>query len=371
MPASTPAREVRTVLLVIGQLHLGGTERQLALLAQSLKRAGVDVHVAALYDGGHYEQALRAAGIPVWRGSVARKSQVLKLLVSLVRFFLYVRRLKPDVLHAFLLHTCVIAGPMARAARVPVVVAGRRSLGDHLDGRPGLELAQRLTSGTFHAFVANADAVATDALRRERLPAGRVHVIPNALPDEVLAAPRDTRRTWADPPVVTTVANLIPYKGHADLVEAAGRLPRRVLLRFVGEGPERERLTALARQLRVDVQLLGARPDVQELLRSSDVFVLPSHQEGMSNALMEAAAAGLPCVATDVGGNRGVLGDTGLLCRAHDPDDLARALGQVLADESSARTMGRRAHERMRDVSSPAALGRAHLDLYRRLLEET
>lgn len=370
MLGGAAGKDVRTVLLVIGQLHLGGTERQLVLLAQSLKQAGLAVHVAALYDGGHYEDELRSDGIPVWRGGVARKRQVWKLFASLVRFFLHVRRLRPDVVHAFLLHTCIIAGPVARAAGVPVVVAGRRSLGDFLDGRPALELAQRLTSGTFHAFVANAEAVAADALRREGLAPERMHVITNALPDPVLAGPRDPERPWSDPPVLLTVANLIAYKGHADLLVAVGRLRERVVLRFVGEGPERERLAALAGELDVCVEFLGARPDVPSLLRSSDVFVLPSHQEGMSNALMEAAAAGLPCVATDVGGNREVLGDTGLLCRAHDPDDLARALGQVLADPPTARALGLRAHGRMQEVSSPVALGRAHLALYRRLLEE-
>jgi L-malate glycosyltransferase len=370
VPDRTRPRDVRTVLLVIGQLHLGGTERQLALLATSLRDAGAEVHVAALYDGGHYEQELTAAGIPVWRGGVARKWQLWKLLPSLLRFYLLLRRLRPDVVHAFLLHSCVIAGPLARAARVPVVLAGRRSLGTFLDDKPVLSLLQRLTTPAFHGVVANATAVAEDVLARERLDPRTVHVIPNALPEHALR-PRDPIRPWGDPPVLLTVANLIAYKGHADLLSALGRLRRPVRLRLVGEGPERSRLAELAGRLRLDVELLGARRDVPELLRSSDVFVLPSHEEGMSNALMEAAAAGLPCVATDVGGNREVLGDAGVLCRAHDPDDLARALGGVLEDEPAARALGRRAHERMLEVSSPAALARAHLVLYSRMLEES
>ncbi|HVE73831.1 MAG TPA: glycosyltransferase [Mycobacteriales bacterium] len=366
LPAS--GRRVRRVLLVVGQLGRGGTERQVVLLATALRQQGVEVQVASLYGGGPREQELAAAGIPVWIGGVDTKTHPWRALVGVLRFYRLLRQFRPDVMHAFLVHACVIAGPLARLARVPAVVAGRRSLADILAGRRLLSLADRLTTPTYHCLVANADAVAADTLRRERVSADRVHVVRNALPTTAFERERDQNRAWSDPPVALCVANLIGYKGHADLIDALALLSRPVRVLLVGEGPERPALIARIAARGVAAQLLGARSDVGELLAQADVFVLPSHQEGMSNALMEAAAAGLPCIATDVGGNREVLGEHGVLCRPHDPTDLARALESVLHDESAARELGRLARVRARERFGLAPFVQAHLELYDRLL---
>lgn len=355
----------------MGQLGVGGTEQQVVLLALALRQRGVDVRVAALYAGGPREQELAAADVPVWIGGVPRKWQVWKLAVSLVRFVLLMRRTQPDVVHAFLFHAYVLVGPLGRLARVPVLVAGRRSLGRFLDDSPFLRLLERLTTPSYDALVANAQAVADDTLARERVPASRVHVIPNALiPHQHTSSPRTA---WGDPPVVLCVANLIAYKGHRHLLTAAEQLAARgrpLRLVLAGEGPERRTLTEQARRGGIQVSLLGQRSDVERLLSEADLFALPSLEEGMSNALMEAMAAGLPIVATDVGGNAEVLGDAGVLCRPGDPADLAAALERLLVDEAAARAVGRSARQRAEESFGVQALVDAHLALYARLIKE-
>ncbi|MDT7538081.1 MAG: hypothetical protein QOI82_1666 [Actinomycetota bacterium] len=338
------------------------------LLASALRARGVQVRVAALYAGGPREQELASAGVPVWLGGVPRKWQVWRLLAALWRLFRLMRRERPDVVHAFLFHAYVIAGPLARLARVPVTVAGRRSLGSFLDGRPLLRLLGRWSNHAYDAVVANAQAVADDTLRREGLAPAAVHVIPNALPDEAFATGATAHR-WAEPVQLLCVGNLIAYKGHSNLLAALAQLRSPVHLDIAGEGPERDRLQLAAEQRGLDVSLLGARRDVAVLLQSADVFVLPSLEEGMSNALMEAMAAGLPIVATDVGGNREVLGDTGVLCRAGDPADLARTLQGLLDDPEGARAMGCTARRRAEERFRVDAFAEAHVTLYRRLLE--
>ena len=185
-------------------------------------------------------------------------------------------------------------------------------------------------------FVANSEAVRADTIRREGLSPDRVVVIPNALPPHYQSGPgrsEDEERGSGAEPVVLCVANLIAYKGHADLLEACARLGRQGLtirLVLVGEGPLRGELQAKAARLGLEVDFAGSRTDVHRWLRAADVFVLPSLEEGMSNALMEALGAGLPAVATDVGGNSEVVGDAGLLCRPGEPADLAAKLGELL-----------------------------------------
>lgn len=357
------------MLLVVGQLGLGGTERQVVLLASALLARGVDVRVCAMYAGGPRERELAEAGVPVWIGSVPSSWQVWRLATSLVRFLRLVREQRPDVVHAFLFHAYVLAGPLSRLAGVPAVVAGRRSLGTFLQGRPVLRLAAGWSNRSYDAFVANAQAVADDSLRRERVRADRMHVIPNALPPEAFTRVRDPERPWDDPVRLVCVANLIHYKGHRHLLDALALLGQPVHLDLIGDGPERVALAAQATGLGLDVALLGARTDVPALLAAADVFVLPSLEEGMSNALMEAMAAGLPCIATDVGGNREVLADAGVLCRPGDAADLAAGLRHVLDDPGAARALGAAARSAAASRFGIDALGDAHLALYSRLLE--
>lgn len=357
------------MLLVVGQLGLGGTERQVVLLASALRARGVDVRVASLYGGGPREAELAAAGVPVWVGTVAGKWQVWRLLAGLTAFVRLLRAFRPDVVHAFLFHAYVIAGPAALLAGVPVRVAGRRSLGTFLDGRTLLRAAERVTTRSYDALVANARAVADDTLRRERVRPELVHVLPNALPAGSFHSVRDPDRPWSSPVRVICVANLIEYKGHRFLLDALAGAHQPVHLDLVGDGPERAGLEAQAATAGLDVTFLGTRADVQSLLLAADVFVLPSLEEGMSNALMEAMAAGLPVVATAVGGNSEVVGSAGLLCKPADADDLARALNSLVHNEPRARALGAAARTRAEAAFGIDALATGHLTLYRRLLE--
>ena len=115
------------VWLLIGQLGLGGTEKQVALLARGLRDRGVDTSVLVMFDGGPRERELRAAGVPVIYLGFARFSAARNSVRNVVAFARLVGRLRgdrPDILHAFLFHSYVVAAPAARIARVPVLVAG-------------------------------------------------------------------------------------------------------------------------------------------------------------------------------------------------------------------------------------------------------
>ncbi len=174
-----------------------------------------------------------------------------------------------------------------------------------------------------------------------RLGGRLVLTIPNAIPDLWFAGQKPTRpapQAGPRPPTLGMVGALIARKGHAWLIEAlaqlAAELPE-VRLWLVGEGPERGRLEALARQLQVERQVLflGQRADVAELLPQLDVFVLPSFVEGLPTVILESMASGTPVVASDIAGNRELIEDglTGWLVPVGSATALAETLRRVLA----------------------------------------
>lgn len=368
------------VCLLIGQLGLGGTERQLTLLAAGLRARGLPVSVLTLFDGGPHEAELRAAGVPVRRlGFHRRAAGPLRMTrgnaAAFGRLVRLLRRGRPDVLHAFLPHGHAVAAPAARLARVPVLVAGRRGLADGRRGRPLVRAAEAAATLLTDHVSANSAAVARDALREPAIRPGMVGVIPNGLAADAFrpAVPAEVDTAL---PVVLCVANLIAYKGHRHLLDAMAVLRARgtpCTLLLAGDGPERDALRAQAARLAVDVRLLGARRDVPALLARADAVVLASLEEGMSNALMEAMAAGRPVVATAVGGTAELLGGgpepRGVLVPPGDPRALADGIARVLADPGAAARMAARARRWCRAHLGVETMVDRHVELYTRLLE--
>jgi glycosyltransferase involved in cell wall biosynthesis len=363
------------VCLLIGQLGVGGTEKQLTLLAPGLRDRGVEVTVLVMFEGGPHGDVLRAAGVPVVHLGFQRRSAGWRMpfanLAAFLRLVRHLRRMRPEVLHAFLFHGYVTAAPAARLAGVPVLVAGRRGLSDFKRGRPLLLAVERIATRVTDLLVANAHAVAESVRREEGVRPGKISIVHNGLPQAAFdpAPPADVRTQL---PVVLCVANLIHYKGHRYLFDAVARLRARGLpctLALAGAGREHSALARQAARLGIDVRFLGIRTDIERLLARADVVVLPSLEEGLSNAVMEAMAAGRPIVATDVGGTRELLLGRGVLVEPADPEALADGLERVLVDPVLAGRLGRQARAWSRDQLPVGAMVDRHIRIYRELLE--
>ncbi|GLY85870.1 glycosyltransferase [Actinoallomurus iriomotensis] len=365
------------IVLSIGSLQVGGTESQLVKLAGRLTARGHEVHVLAVRRGGPYEDDLRALGVPTrifsysgLRSRAPSGRRDPRILLAEVRELLaiwrHLRALRPDVCHGFLFTCYTHVLPLALLAGVPARVNGRRGAAPQQPTgllRAALDFAGHRSSSL---YVTNSRALSARLVREEKVPAGRIEVIANGV--EPPARVADPARS---PARGIVVANLIAYKGHADLIEALALLDAPPPVRLVGEGPERERLTALIeeRGLGHVVRLAGGAPDARALLADHQFAVLPSHSEGLPNAVLEAMAAGLPVVATRVGGVPEVLADgvAGLVVPPHDPAALACAIERLAGDPELRRAMGaagRRAAERL-SVDECAA---RHEAVYRRLL---
>jgi glycosyltransferase involved in cell wall biosynthesis len=208
-------------------------------------------------------------------------------------------------------------------------------------GRQSLLTLQRHAYRAAHLVVANSVA-AGDALVVEGIPREKVKIIPNG----INLAPFDAPRTSGPGPVVTTVANLRPGKGHDVLLRAAAEVLRQrpdVRFQFVGDGALRAPLEQQAEDLAIAaaVTFLGHRADIAAILRDTTVFAFPSLMEAFPNGVMEAMAAELPVVASDVGGIPELVEHehNGLLVPPGDETALAAALLSLLGDPARARAL--------------------------------
>lgn len=380
-------RKSRRILFVTGSFVVGGAERQLAMLAGHLVERGWTVSVFGLEKAGPLVDTLENQGIRVLdggyrQGASAALLKLLLLLFAAIRLVGYALAERPGVLHCYLPVPNFFGAVAGRIAFVPLIVTGKRSLGMHQERHPGWKWLDRVANALSHVVTANSRAVARDTQLRDGYDLSRIVVVPNGLDFAALDNVRQFReevrqelRIEATDVALVTVANFIPYKGHKELIDAFARVAaadRRLKLFLVGEdrgiGQElREQAKGLG--IADKVMLLGQRADVPRLLAAMDVGVLPSHEEGLSNALLEKLAAGLPVVATDVGGNPEALeGMPGcVLVRPRDPEDLARGLREVIAAQEGIGTGAAIRKDLVRRRYSVDAM----VDAYERLYSES
>jgi glycosyltransferase involved in cell wall biosynthesis len=275
----------------------------------------------------------------------------------LEKMFLYIRATwmlwqkarRVNVLHAFLPLTNFMGACAGYFAGVDKIVTSRRGLGNHQDKFPLWKLFDRISNFLSDTVTVNSLVVAEDTIIRDGIKRDKLVCIYNGLDAESLIHALPSRSSVRKSlglndgqATLIIVANLIAYKGHSDLLDAVAKLVPRfpdICLLVVGEDRGiGAQLSAQAENLHIDknIQWLGLRRDIPELLAAADIYICASHEEGFSNSLLEALAAGKAVVATKVGGNMEMLEDgaLGLLVEPHDSDELYAALDKLLSDVS-------------------------------------
>lgn len=332
------------VCILLTSFDRGGTERQMTELICRLDPARFLVHVACFRQQGPWagRVAAHAASISEFPIRSLKPLSLMRTIGSLAR---WLRARNIAVLHTCDLYANIVGLPAGALARVPVRLGSRRGIVSPVS-TPGILTLQRLAYAAAHRVVANSAAAAAQ-LRREGVAGGRITVVPNGIElDAFITRPRGAGK------VVTTVANLRRGKGHDVLLRAAVAVLRPhpdARFRLVGDGPLRATLEEDARTLgiRDRVDFLGHRDDVPALLGSSDLFAFPSLMEAFPNGVMEAMAAGLPIVATDVGGIPELIdhGRNGWLVPPGDSSALAEGIVRLLGRRDLAEACGRAARE--------------------------
>jgi glycosyltransferase involved in cell wall biosynthesis len=361
--------------MLVGQLseHAGGGERAALGLAAHLPADRWDVTLVTTREStGAPLEAVRDAGVRVV--DLGRSSRWdVHAVPRLVRTL---RERRTRILHAHMFGANVWGATVGRAARVPVVIAHEQTWS--YEGQPLRKVADAAIGRLANAFIAVSTADAERMHRIERVPRDRIRMIPNAwIPRPGESADADVRSEVglsAATPVVGTVAVLRPQKRLDILFEAFGRvraaMPEARLV-IAGDARWRPQLQERATALGIDdaVHWLGMRNDVDAVLRSFDVFAMSSDFEGTPLAALEAMAAGVPVVATDVGGLPDIVdpGRTGLLVPRRDPGALAEAIVGLLRDPAGRQAMGAAAAEHAQAFSVERHAERV-AELYEELL---
>jgi len=345
-PRGTPLAQMSTVpfarplpiAIAIHNFQPGGTERQMTELVRRLDPRRWQVHLACLRrDGAWFERAAECATsvaeFPITSFGHAGT------FAQMRAFARWCRDQQIALVHSSELYSNIFFLPAAAMAAVPVRVGSRREIAA---GKSVVQIAAQRGAYAFaHRVVANAQAVAS-RLRREGVASSRISVVPNGL-DLSRFTPRPLPSTLRR---VATVANLRPGKGHDTLIAAAPSILERfpdAHFDLVGDGTERESLEHLvhSRGLSAAFTFAGHAENVPERLAAADLFTLPSESEAFPNAVLEAMAAGLPIVASAVGGIREVVfpNRTGLLVPPRDPQALADAICRLMTNPQEARAL--------------------------------
>jgi glycosyltransferase involved in cell wall biosynthesis len=364
----------------------GGAERQLLLLASVLPPTEFDVRFLVMSDVGAWGGMARSLGVRVdllgldRMAFLRRDPRIAGSAIRALRRYVAATK-RVDLVDAWHIPSSTFAAAAQPFARVPVLLAGRRSTTDLYARKPLLLRAASAVASRFvDGVVANSEIAARQAIEVERIPAGKVHVIPNAvLPiDPDPDARRRLRDGWGIAPdavLIGCVANYKAGKGLDDLLAAAAALrdqgpPVRFVL--VGDGPLRPELESAIGRLHLDgiVRLAGSVDDARTVYGAFDAVVQASHSEGLPNTILEAAAAGLPIVATAVGGTTEIVrdGETALLVPPADPAALAGAIRRIAVDAALRRRLGE-ASRRRADDFSVQRLADSTAALYRDLVE--
>lgn len=359
-----------SLFLMINNFETGGSERQFAVLAQNLSPSRFQLHLGCVNPRGPLaDQFGEVARFPLGHSLFGWKS--LRTRLSLSR---HLRRNQVEVAHAFDFYTNLTLIPVARFARVPVVIGSHRQLGDLMT--PAQFRAQAAAFRWCDAVVCNSQAAAA-RLAAAGLPREKLAIIGNAVPAARFetALPALPRRSGALR--VGMVARMnAHYKNHAGFLRIAAEIHKHmpeVEFLLVGDGPLRPEIERQATSLGLGERaiFLGDRRDISAVLASMDVAVLTSDSESLSNVILEAMAASLPVVAYDVGGNGELVNDQrGTLVAAGSESEFAMAILRLLSDANVREQQGSNARQFVEEnFSLDHVLGR-YEDLYATLLKQ-
>jgi glycosyltransferase involved in cell wall biosynthesis len=339
-----------TVFLMANDLEMGGTQKHLAQLATALNGRKFRVRLGCIRRQGYFAETLSTEwDIAEFRlGGSFFSRKALNSARALAR---HLHAHGVSVAHSFSFYSNIIMIPVARMAGVPIVIGSHRQLGDLLTR---LQFnAQTALLQLCDRIVCNSQAAAEQLATRGLSP-NRLVVIPNAVSPEIFGVGH-TRKQSSRASIVRVgmIARMSAAgKNHALLLRAAARLrskSRNIQFFLAGDGPQRLQLESMTQKMGLTshVKFLGERRDLGELLANLDISVLASSSESSPNAITESMAAGLPIVATRVGGIPEIIshGETGLLVPVNDDVRLADAIEYLAENPKVCVRLGRNARE--------------------------
>jgi glycosyltransferase involved in cell wall biosynthesis len=369
----------RDVVYVIASMITGGTQTHLLQVLRFLDRTRYRPHLFCLRDGGDLVSTARGLGVEVRTFGMKASLSSPADLSGIARLVVALRRLRPAIVHSYLLRGNFFGALTARLARGAVVVTSKRGLHEPTGTRERFAVA--VSNRLSDVITGNAPAVLDFTRATEPLATRPFEMIPSGIDtdrfDPATTVSLRAELGLGEAPVIGTAITWRPRKGFRMLFEAFAKVrsssPSARLL-IAGEADWAGDPRKLAEELGIldAVVLLGKRDDMPRVLATLDVFVLPSESEGMSNALLEAMAMARPAIATAVGGNTTVVTDgrDGYLVPYPDSDALAIRTLALFAAPATRAAIGCAARERVVAAFSARSMVKQIQELYDRLLND-
>lgn len=345
------------ITYVIGSLERGGCELHLLKILPRLDVDQFDISLITLFRKGELEPEFKAHGVAVytptisssrpswWPGFLSIFWKIFYLLYASLRFVKHLVLAKPQIAHFFLPTAYMVGLPLSVLTGVKIRVMSRRSLNHYQTQYFLFDKIERLFHKKLHLVLGNSQAVVNQLIAEEEVPEGKVKLLYNGImPHQPTYSKKEMRQKWQIPEnclVMTIIANLIPYKGHMDLLRALSLLSSEVDWHCLIVGDDR----GILKQLKQEAQRLGIfdritftgqQSQTADFYEAADIGLLCSHQEGFSNAILEGMAAGLPMIVTDVGGNAEAVQHekNGFVVPAQNPTALSQAMTKLLASQT-------------------------------------
>jgi glycosyltransferase involved in cell wall biosynthesis len=358
---------------------LGGTENQLIKMLRGLNRETFQVHLLCFHNRPWFEKNASIFQCDVSVINIHKFTRI-STYVNFVKLIQFIKEYNPDVVHTFFPVGNILGVIAARLAGVKNTISSRRDYGEWMDSR--YLLATRIANTFVTKIVANSQSVKALTKSREHAGNGQVEVILNGIDTSGFynikkdIALKARLNIPSHDRVVGIVANFRPMKHHTTLIKAAGEISavrKDVSFVLVGTGIMRSELESLGASLNIAHKLVftGPQADIVPYLSIMDVGVNCSEREGLSNAVMEYMAAGIPCVVSNAGGNTDLITHdvNGYLFALDDYKSLANLTIKLLNDQQTVRKFSKNSREKIENEMSLESMLSQYDGLYRRLAE--
>jgi glycosyltransferase involved in cell wall biosynthesis len=388
----------KIIRIFIGSLEVGGTEKHLLYVLPELVKRGWHIHVWVLTRGGALADEMQQKGIIVKsllsesELKFTRKFQfprllgrIIRLSVCIIKLIREFRRDRIHPIHFFLPESYIVGMFSATLSRfLGPKLMSRRSMNYYQRRHFGMAWIESILHSMNSIVLGNSLSVIHQLNTEEKIPKPQLRLIYNGIDLQPYQTVYDRDSVNAelniakDSLVLIIVANVIPYKGHFDLLQALSniksKLPRNWDLLCIGQDsgivPKLKKFCE-QNNMATHVHWLGSTKEVAQWLSCADIGILSSHEEGFSNALLEYMAAGLPVIATNVGGNAEAVlhGETGIIVPAKRPEVLGEAILELALDKDKRARFGKAGKARITEQFSLERCINAYESLYQSLIE--
>ena len=353
------------ILLVMGSFNIGGTEKHVLNLLSELRKLDYEISLVTFSNKGELKKEFKKLDIKFKNPfvTISFENFILKnffnifnFLFIFVKIFVFALKNKNSILHFFLPESYLIGGLAGTLANHKRMIMSRRSLNNYQNQKCDfIKFIEYKLHKKMSLILGNSEEVVRQLHEFENVPKQKLRLLYNGIDSNIFKKNKKTKpffKTKHDKVFLTVLANLIPYKGHEDLLNSCMKLAsKKWNLLIVGEDRKgfKRKLQKFVKfnKLTHKVKFLGYQSDIRPILEITDIGILPSHEEGFSNALLEYMSFSLPIIATNVGGNREVVidGYNGIIVEPRNVNELTKGIDYLIKHKEKRKLFGKRSYK--------------------------